>query len=135
MPLSFDGFRLSWKSPEWQVDGFATRPVQNEPGVFDDPRQHDFAFWGFYATHPLHQTQRKVFDFYYLGSDLKHAVFNQGAGHEKRQTLGARIWGERGEFYGRSWLSQRPLDTFEDSVAQYQQESLQGSVGNLRILT
>ena len=98
VPLSFDGFRLSWKSPEWQVDGFATRPVQNKPGVFDDPPQHDFAFWGLYATHPLHQTQRKAFDFYYLGLDLKHAVFNQGAGHEKRHTLGARVWGERGQW-------------------------------------
>jgi hypothetical protein len=96
VPLSFDGFRLSWKSPGWQVDGFATRPVQNKPGFFDDPPQHDFAFWGLYATHPLGQTQRKTLDFYYLGSDLKHAVFNQGTGHEKRQTLGARIWGGRG---------------------------------------
>src|SRR6201987_6331321 len=59
VPLSFDGFRLSWKSPEWKVAGFATRPVQNEPGIFDDPPQHDFSFWGFYATHPLHQTLRK----------------------------------------------------------------------------
>ena len=96
VPLSFDGFRLSWKSPGWQVDGFATRPVQNEPGIFDDPPQHDFAFWGLYATHPLGQTQRKTLDFYYLGLDLKHAVFNQGSGHEKRHTLGARVWGERG---------------------------------------
>ena len=96
VPLSFDGFRLSWKSPAWQVDGFATRPVQNKPGIFDDPPQHDFAFWGFYATHPLSQTQRKALDFYYLGWDRKDAVFNQGAGHEKRHTLGARVSGERG---------------------------------------
>jgi len=96
VPLSFDGVRLSWKSPGWQVDGFATRPVQNKPGIFDDPPQHDFAFWGFYATHPLSQTQRKALDFYYLGWDRKDAVFNQGSGHEKRHTLGARIWGERG---------------------------------------
>ncbi len=27
VPLSFDGFRLSWHSAVWQVDGFATRPV------------------------------------------------------------------------------------------------------------
>jgi hypothetical protein len=96
VPLSFDGVQLFWKSPKWQLDGFATRPVQNEPGVFDDPPQHDFAFWGVYATHTLHQTQRKALDFYYLGLDLKHAVVNQGAGHEKRHTLGARVWGERG---------------------------------------
>jgi hypothetical protein len=96
VPLSFDGFRLSWKSPGWQLDGFATRPVQNEPGFFDDASQHDFAFWGVYATYAQHQTQRKGLDFYYLGLDLKNAVFNQGAGHEKRHTLGARVWGERG---------------------------------------
>jgi alginate export protein len=52
-PLSFDGLRLSWKSPAWHVDAFATRPIQNKPGIFDDPPQHDFAFWGLYATHPL----------------------------------------------------------------------------------
>ena len=96
VPLSFDGVRLSWKSPKRQLDGFATQPVQNEPGVFDDPPQHDFAFWGLYATHALDQAQRKALDFYYLGLDLKHTVFSQGAGHEKRHTLGARIWAERG---------------------------------------
>jgi len=63
VPLSFDGLRLSWKSPAWHFDAFATRPVQNEPGIFDDPPQHDFAFWGLYATHPLGQTQRKTLDF------------------------------------------------------------------------
>jgi hypothetical protein len=31
-----------------------------------------------------------------LGWDLKQAAFNQGTGHEKRHTLGARVWGERG---------------------------------------
>jgi hypothetical protein len=67
VPLSFDGFRLAWNSPVWQVDGFATRPVQIKPGVFDDPPQHDFAFWGVYAAHSLDQTRRTTLDFYYLG--------------------------------------------------------------------
>jgi len=52
VPLSFDGFRLSWKSPAWQVDGFATRPVQNKPGIFDDPPQRDFAFGAFMQLIP-----------------------------------------------------------------------------------
>ena len=95
VPLSFDGFRVSWKSPGWQVDGFATRPVQDKPGIFDDPPQHDFAFWGVYASHPLsHQTAKTKLDFYYLGLDRKRAVFNQGSGHEKRHTLGVRFWGQ-----------------------------------------
>jgi hypothetical protein len=99
VPLSFDGFRVSWKSPAWQVDGFATRPVQNKPGIFDDPPQHDFAFWGVYSSHPLsHQTAKTTLDFYYLGLDRKHAAFNQGAGHETRHTLGGRVWGQRGRW-------------------------------------
>jgi hypothetical protein len=96
VPLSFDGVRLSWRLPAWQVDGFATRPVQNNPGFFDDPPQHDFAFWGAYVSHPLAAGAGKpVLDFYYLGLDRKHAVFNQGVGPELRHTLGVRLAGQR----------------------------------------
>ena len=96
VPLSFDGVRLSWHLPAWQVDGFATRPVQNNPGIFDDPPQHDFAFWGAYVSHPLAAGAGKpVLDFYYLGLDRKHAVFNQGGGPELRHTLGVRLVAQR----------------------------------------
>ena len=95
VPLSFDGVRLSWHIPAWQVDGFATRPVQNNPGIFDDPPQHDFAFWGIYTSHPLREGAGKpVLDLYYFGLDRKNAVFNQGAARETRHTLGARIAGQ-----------------------------------------
>src|SRR5215472_5463366 len=95
VPLSFDGLRLSWRIPAWQVDGFATRPVQNNPGIFDDPPQHDFAFWGVYVSHPLAAGAGKpVLDVYYLGLDRKNAVFNQGVGRETRHTLGARLPGQ-----------------------------------------
>jgi hypothetical protein len=95
VPLSFDGLRLVWRLPAWQVDGFATRPVQNKPGIFDDPPQHDFAFWGVYVSHPLAAgAGRPLLDFYYLGLDRKNAVFNQGAGRETRHTLGARLAGQ-----------------------------------------
>jgi hypothetical protein len=96
VPLSFDGFRVTWRSSTWQLDGFATRPVQNKPGFFDDPPQHDFAFWGVYATHPLARGATKPkLDFYYLGLDRKRVAYNQGAAHETRHTLGTRIWGAR----------------------------------------
>lgn len=95
VPLSFDGIRISWRQRAWLVDGFATRPVQNKPGLFDDPPEHDFGFWGIYASHPLAPGRGKpAIDFYYLGLDRRHAVFNQGAGREQRQTLGARFWGQ-----------------------------------------
>ena len=34
--LAFDGVKAILKLPRWQVDTFATRPVQTEPGTFDD---------------------------------------------------------------------------------------------------
>ncbi len=97
VPSSFDGMRTTLRLPGWQVDAFATRPVQSNPGIFDDPPTHDFAFWGAYATHPLSPVKGKsTLDLYYLGLDRKHAIFNQDAGHERRHTLGARLWGQRG---------------------------------------
>jgi len=96
VPLSFDGVRLTLRSGGWQVDGFATRPVKNQPGIFDDPPQHDFAFWGAYATHRLSPGATKPsVDFYYLGLDRKRGLYNQGEAREKRHTLGARLWGQR----------------------------------------
>jgi len=97
VPLSFDGFRLLLHSRAWQIDGFATRPVQSKPGIFDDPPQHDFAFWGVYVTHPLSASGKgPLLDVYYLGLDRKLGLFNQGAAPETRHTVGARISGQRG---------------------------------------
>lgn len=97
VPLSFDGLRVRLRLPQWQVDVFAIRPVQNTPGIFDDPPQHSFAFWGTYATHSLAGGKGKpTIDVYYLGLDGKRVVYNQGAGHERRHTLGARLWRQRG---------------------------------------
>ena len=95
VPLSFDGFRLTLRLPAWQLDGFATRPVKNNSGIFDNPPQHDFSFWGAYGSHPLHGTRAApTVDLYYLGLDRKHAVYNQGTGHERRHTVGVRLWGQ-----------------------------------------
>jgi len=95
VPLSFDGVRLSLHLPTWQLDGFATRPVQNNPEIFDDPPQHDFGFWGVYGSHSLANGRgRPTLDLYYLGLDRKHAVYNQGTGRERRHTVGARFWGQ-----------------------------------------
>jgi hypothetical protein len=97
VPLSFDGIRATLRLPGWQADAFATRPVQSNPGILDDPPAHDFAFWGAYATHRLSPAKGKsALDVYYLGLDHQRAVYNQGAGHERRDTFGARLWGQRG---------------------------------------
>jgi hypothetical protein len=89
-PLSFDGARLTVRVREWSMDTFATRPVRNEPGIFDDPPQSSLAFWGAYASESSKERRPKI-DFYYVGLDRKLAIFNQGSARELRHTLGARV--------------------------------------------
>jgi len=50
---SFDGVRVGARALGWRIDGFATRPVETDPGIFDDASDEDRAFWGSYATGPL----------------------------------------------------------------------------------
>ena len=46
VPFSFDGIRAEFRRGTWDLDVFATKPVQNRIGIFDDPPQavknHEF---------------------------------------------------------------------------------------------
>ena len=96
---SFDGLRVTWHEGVWNIDGFATRPVQTNREIFDDHTDHTQAFWGVYAVRPwsLLNLNGNI-DLYYLGLDKKQARFNQGSGREQRQMIGTRIWNSRGPF-------------------------------------
>ncbi len=50
---SFDGLRLSLRAGQWTVDGFATKPVETNRGLFDDSANYAQTFWGVYAVRPL----------------------------------------------------------------------------------
>jgi hypothetical protein len=89
---SFDGFRLSVCEAEWKIDLFAVKPVETNPGVFDDAPDHSRSFWGIYAVHPVGFLARAFADIYYLGLDRKNAKFAQGTAREIRHSLGARLW-------------------------------------------
>lgn len=79
VPFSFDGFRLFVRTDVWHMDGFATRPVESNPGIFDDAPDHTFSFWGVYASRNLPRIAGAThLDVYYLGADRKRARFNQG---------------------------------------------------------
>ncbi len=41
---SFDGLRLSLRAGQWSVDGFATKPVETNRGLFDDSANHRQTF-------------------------------------------------------------------------------------------
>jgi hypothetical protein len=90
----FDGVRLAWRRHEWEIDGFATKPVETKQGVFDDAWDPARSFWGVYAVGPFRPLPKGKVDLYYLGIDRKRARFDQGIGRELRHSLGARIWGK-----------------------------------------
>jgi hypothetical protein len=88
---SFDGASaiLSWRG--WQATGFWARPVQVNRYSLNEWTHNEF-FYGLYATGMLCDTGIRS-DLYWLGLNRGDASFNGTSGHEKRQTLGARLFG------------------------------------------
>jgi hypothetical protein len=89
---SFDGLRMTLNTGAWRVDGFVTRPVETDPGFFDDGPDHTRAFWGGYAVRPLPVLPKGNIDLYYLGLLRKEAEFDQGTVRELRHSVGMRLW-------------------------------------------
>jgi len=84
----FDGGLARWEYGAWRVDVSALRPVTLRSESFSDTADRTKKLWLLYATHaPL--------DLYYVGFENDIAVFNQGAGRERRHTFGARLFGAR----------------------------------------
>ena len=76
--LSFDAARLLLHAGDWEVDGWWSKPVLNQPGVFDDEPNPARSFWGVYAVHPLPLLPQGNIDLYYLGFENEDAVYVQG---------------------------------------------------------
>lgn len=91
---NFDGVRLTDNIGGMQIDAFATRPVLQQSGIFDDSSNQAQAFWGVYTTTPAIPPLGK-FDFYYLGYENQQALYAQGFGAERRQSIGSRWFGTR----------------------------------------
>ena len=93
VPLSFDGLHTTIRAGGWLVDGVLAKPVANKPGVFDDETDYHFTLWGLYSARSLARwAKRSTADFYYFGIDRRAGRFDQGTAHERRHTIGARIW-------------------------------------------
>ena len=87
----FDGGRVIFQPNQWRIDAFLVKPVDTKTGYFDDNYLHDQTLWGVYATRPFAPIKFSTVDFYYIGSDRKIGIFNQGAGRDARQTIGVRL--------------------------------------------
>lgn len=93
---AFDGAKLMLRTAAWRVDGFVVKPVETDPGVFDDMPISAQTFWGAYAVRPMPAwLPIGTIDLYYLGVERESARFDQGSAREVRHTTGARLSGER----------------------------------------
>jgi hypothetical protein len=93
---SFDAIRAATNAGNWRMDAFAFRPVEVDPGTFDDSPINTQAFWGVYAVGAPSSLAPLKLDVYYLGAHRKGARFNQGVANEHRHSLGTRLSGKTG---------------------------------------
>jgi len=89
--LAFDGARAMLRDGERRLDAFVLRPVEVDPGEFDDGALEQTLF-GAYATLPV-LTEGGV-DVYCLALHRAEATFEQGAADEQRWSIGARVFGK-----------------------------------------
>ena len=95
---SFDGARIFLKIGEWQFSPSFFKPVTTKRGFFDDRPNNEQTFWGGYAARNLPKKFNGLAVVYFNELDSKRALYDQGAGRERRETLGARITGKTGTF-------------------------------------
>ncbi len=89
--LAFDGARVMLRDGEWKLDAFVLRPVEVDPGEFDDA-DLDQTLFGAYATLPM--LPAGGVDVYCLALHRADAQFEQGIANERRWSVGARVFGK-----------------------------------------
>jgi hypothetical protein len=96
---SFDAVHAYAARGDFRVNAFAAAPRDNRPGSFDDARSRTQALRGVYATRT---GAGNNWDVYLLHFEDTTGRYAQGIAHERRWTLGARMFGSRGG-WGWNW--------------------------------
>jgi hypothetical protein len=89
---SFDAVRGYATSGRWRIDAFAAKPRLNRLGSFDDARSQTQALRGVYATRSGSITALDVYALHYEDTQARYV---QGVAHERRWSLGTRVFGSR----------------------------------------
>jgi hypothetical protein len=87
---SFDGVAASYGGPSFLIAGAVAQLVSSNPGVFDDGSELEQPFWGIATARRSPWLRRGDVGVYYLGIDRSVSVYVQGAGHERRHTVGLK---------------------------------------------
>ena len=115
--MSFDGLRLIAETSHLRLDLFAVKPVEDDPGFFDDMPHHQESLWGSYFTIPAPIAPHGQADLYYIGLDAKSASYNRGTAREIRHTGGVRIFRAVERGFGYNWEANYQWGSFgNDSI-------------------
>ncbi len=94
---AFDGFRFTDQMGAASIDLIAVHPVNDYGGsAFDDATNFQQTLSGAYATLPIGSALKT--DLYWLDYENEAATYRSVKGVEKRQTTGARLFGDLGGF-------------------------------------
>lgn len=94
--LYFDGAKVAYTSPKWNVDAFLMAASRVKTGAFDNPIiSRKSSLWGVYSTHNV--TKMLNIDLYYMGINRDEAKFDDGVAAETRHTVGTRLWANGNE--------------------------------------
>jgi hypothetical protein len=94
---AFDGFRFSDEIGGASIDIIAVHPVADKAGAaFDDATNYAQTLTGAYVTAPIGPVLKS--DLYWLDYENDAATYRGVKGVEKRQTTGARLFGDLGGF-------------------------------------
>src|SRR5580704_13343816 len=88
---AFDGIRLGYDKPKGRIDLIAVKPVETNPGAWDDIPNPAITLWGLYASNVRWNSQF-MSDVYFLDYDAKLATYQNQSAREQRRTIGARYF-------------------------------------------
>jgi Alginate export len=90
---TFDAVSARLDRPDWRIESLLARPIETQPGVFDDQASDERLLWGVYATRSAVSTLPGAIEIYYLGFEDESGTFAQGSAREVRHSVGTRLSG------------------------------------------
>jgi hypothetical protein len=88
---AFDGIRLGYDKPKGRIDMIAVKPVETNPGAWDDIPNPAITLWGLYASN-VRWSPRFMTDVYFLDYDAKSATYGNQSAREHRRMVGGRYF-------------------------------------------
>jgi Alginate export len=88
---AFDAVRIGYDKPKGRIDLIAAKPVEINPGAWDDIPNPAITLWGLYASNVRWSSQFMT-DVYFLDYDAKSATYGNQTAREQRRMVGGRYF-------------------------------------------